>query len=476
MPPLAPTLGNKAAGELIKAKDWNDLIAAVDGLTQSLADFQASASARFAALDARIGALDGRVATVEGLAAPVDALLAVNRRLELRTPNAVYALGQLATIEARIGSLPGAPVLDLRNAATRPWVDFLATWGELQPAPGTEVRAGGGHRSLSVRVDAQGVAKALLRAESSRTLPVASEAQVDATLATQVQGRPLSSWILAADTPTAAEVRPVFERLSVEYQRVDARHVRDFVDQRFEHRPSDFALDPAIFQPIAPQTWNDERATVIAILKPDAAPETADASLGVSSLEVRFRDWTRPWFYLNFLPGAETLEIDLRDRFGARNEPTFEATLDNFRNEAIERIRGLGPIGRARAYRAMDGALDKLAAGDAPGPVRQASESMRRAIRVERSVQTTGEGAFLLDSLAASDALSGHKASDAQAAVVGSVQQELRHASETLRADVRTQMQTVDLRLTAFKLQVDGVSAEVTKKADLAIVDRLLPR
>jgi hypothetical protein len=462
---------------LIKAKDWNELVAAVDGLTASLAAFQASTDARFDALDARIGTIDSRVATVEGLAAPVAALLAVNRRLELKTPSAFYALGQLATIEARIGSLPGAPQLDLGNAATRPWVDFFATWGELQPAPGTEVRAGGGHRSLSVRVDAQGVAKALLRAETSRTLPVASEAQVDATLATQVLGRPLSSWILAADTPTAAEVKPVFERISVEYQRVDARHVRDFVDQRFEHRPSDFTLDPGVFQPIAPQTWNDERSTVIAILKPDAAPETADASLGVSSLEVRFRDWTRPWFYLDFLPGSAALETDFRDRFGARGGLTFEGTLDNFRKEANERIAGLGPVGRVRAYKAMDGALDKLAAGEgAPGQVREASDSMRRAIRVERSVRSTGEGAFLLDSLAASDALSGSKATGAQTAVVGTVQQEVKRAREDFRADVQSQMQNVDLRLTDFRLRVDGVSAEVTKKADLAIVDRLLPR
>lgn len=476
MPPLTPILGNKAAGELIKAKDWNDLIAAVDGLSQSLADFQASASAQLGALDGRLDALGGRVETALGLAAPVDALLAVNRRLELRTLAASYALGQLATIEARIGSLPGAPELDLRNAATRPWVDFFATWGELQPAPGSEVRAGGGHRSLAVRVDAQGVARALLRAESSRTLPIASEAQVDTMLATSVQGRPLASWILAADTPTAAEVKPVFERLSVEYQRVEARHVRDFVDQRFEHKPSDFTLDPGFFQPSAPQAWQDEVATVIAILKPDAAPETADASLGVSSLEVRFRDWTRPWFYLDFLPGASTLETDFRDRFGARSGPSFEETLENFRDEAKERIAGLGPIGRARAYRAMDGALDKLAAGNAPEPMREASESLRRAIRVERSVPSTGDAGFLLDSLAASDALSGQKASGAKATVVGSVQKEVRRAQEDFRAEIQTQMQNVELRLTDFRLRVDGVNAEIKKKADLTTIERLLPR
>lgn len=473
MPPLAPTLGNKTSGELIKAKDWNDLVAAIDSLAQNLTTLQTSVQGELAALGGRLDALDGRVEKAEGLATPVNALLAVNRRLELRTPSVSYALGQLATIEARIGSLPGAPALDLRSPATRPWIDFFATWGELQPAPGSEVRTGSGHRSLSVRVDEQGVAKALLRAESSRTLPIANERQVESMLATRVQGQTMADWLLAADTPTAAEVKPVFERLSVEYQRVEARHVRDFVDLRFEHRPSDFTLDPGLIQPSAPQTWHDERSTVIAILKPDGAPETADASLGVSSLEVRFRDWTRPWFYLDFLPGAAILETDFRDRFGARNGTTFEGTLENFRNEAQERIAGLGPIGRARAYHAMDGALDKLAAGNTSELVREASESMRRAIRVERSIQTTGA---VFDSLVASDALSGHKASGAQAAIVESVQQEVRRARQGFRAEIEAQMQNVEQRLTDFRLQVDGVHTEINKKADRAIVDRLLPR
>lgn len=477
MPPLAPTLGNKAAGELIKAKDWNDLVAAFDGLSASLSTFAASTGTRFDALDARLGALESTVEDVAKLENPVIALLDVNRRLEMRTPSASYAFGQLATIEARIGSLQGAPPLDLTRPERRPWVDFFATWGELQPAANTEVRAGGGHRSLSVRVDGNGVARVQLRSEGASALPSASATQVDAILATEVKGKPIHSWILAADTPTADDVKPVFQRLSAEYQRADATHVRDLLDQRFEAEPKDFNLTPIILQPTAPQTWKDERSTIIAILKPDAAPESADASLGVSSLEVRFRDWSRPWFYLDFLPGAAVLETDFKDRFNAHAGTTFETTLENLRKEVNEGVAGLGALGRARAYRAMDGALDKLVAGGAASqPVREASESLQRAIRVEQNVRSAGGGTFLLNSFAASDALSGRKATGVRDGLVGSLKEEVTRARESFRGDVKEQIQAVETKLAFFGEKVANVDTVLGRKADVTLIERLAQR
>src|SRR5690606_1912601 len=141
-----------------------DLITAVEGIQDSVAALSASVDEHVAALTGRAEALEARADAAAAEIAALRDALAPFRRVTLRTQRTRFALGELAEITAHVTALDGSP-LDLSNAAARPFVDFVATWGQLRPVAGFQSLGGADDRTLSVRVDEQGEARVVLRAE-----------------------------------------------------------------------------------------------------------------------------------------------------------------------------------------------------------------------------------------------------------------------------------------------------------------------
>ena len=84
------------------------------------------------------------------------------------------AIGELCELTAKVTDLRGNPL-----SAPYPWVDFVAAWGRLRSKGGFVTRPGAGDNSLSVQVNAQGIAQVLLRAEHSEGFAEAEEEQTE---------------------------------------------------------------------------------------------------------------------------------------------------------------------------------------------------------------------------------------------------------------------------------------------------------
>ena len=125
---LATKFGGKVNGELIRSTDWNGLIDAIEtqftALETKLDDRLNTLESRVDVHDSRLDNIEARLTPLETLA---DTIRARHRRLDLTTTRENFAIGERAEIVARVTDVLGQP-LDLSNAATRPWVDFVAVW------------------------------------------------------------------------------------------------------------------------------------------------------------------------------------------------------------------------------------------------------------------------------------------------------------------------------------------------------------
>src|SRR5215216_1764627 len=128
---LVDSFGGKISGELIRASDWNGMLAAVETLVTGV---QTAIEARLEPLEATVGDLGARVTALEGAVTDFTqvaaTLRAQYRRMNLAAASARFVIGQRGAITASVTSFDGT-ALDLTNPATRPWVDFVTVWGVL---------------------------------------------------------------------------------------------------------------------------------------------------------------------------------------------------------------------------------------------------------------------------------------------------------------------------------------------------------
>jgi hypothetical protein len=156
-----------------------------------------------------------------------------------------------------------------------------------------------------------------------------------------------------------------------EYDRVDATSVRSFVDAYHlrESAGGTAALSPTItpgfrdFQ----GTWQDHRATVIAFAKADQDAATADQSMGIGAVTVTFRDWIRPWIFLQYLDPAviTTAAVAVQPQLAQKMGTDYAASIDAVRGE-VDALVGPGVLRRQRDYAVVRQALDGVAP---PAPV-----------------------------------------------------------------------------------------------------------
>jgi len=353
-------LAPKAAGQLIKHTDWNDLVEAVVTIGGELSDSQERiGKLESTAVELRQdlnGAID-RIDTVEGEVDQVRQQIAplLNQYLvTTRCDRTNYAMGEVCVITATVTTLTGEPVTD------RPWIDFVASWGRLRRVGGFTSRAGVGDNSLSVQVNQQGIARVQLRADHTEGFTETEEQEIESSLNTRVEetGFSIAQTLLQANSPTEFTAKHAFTALSLEYERNDTSSMRNYVDTYFVRKPK-FEYNPHPLLPNPLGSWRDYRSTVMAMAKPDGDPTTADYSRGSSSIQITFRDWIGFWindFVLDISPSILEFVPKIEPIFAT---PLFEAT-EIFEGFVAENIANKGIVGRMKTYDVMKGAIDRI--------------------------------------------------------------------------------------------------------------------
>ena len=497
---LADTLGGKSAGELIRATDWNALIDAIEGIEAALGEridtLSDSVDTRFGEVTASLDEIRTSVETLETevteLRTDVDELRARFRRVTIETTRSSFAIGELAQLTARITDLDGTP-LTFPTANTRPWVDFVTVWGQLRPVTGFESRGGAGDRSISVRVDANGIARVQLRAEHVEGFSEEAELEVSAALMTVTEQAPLRDIILQSNTPMEANERGAFRILSNEYARSDASSVRNYVDAYYIRYPDRVT---GHFTPGFQTRWRDYNSTVIALAKADSDPLTPDASLGSSSIQVTFRDWIGPWYNLDFVADEPELADLYADRFRGLVADDYRDTLLDLEDAIDDVVRDKGVLGRHKEYRAVDMAVGRIVVDNPPIFLDDVTRTLQNGIAMQQAAEYGQTAAFgaqqesrVLRAMADTGAKADTRAAEVAQTVTGQVESQLGQAREELVFQVQREQATfrsellaesgpilnVQRELQTVAGQVQGFQVALNAKADVQALARFLP-
>jgi archaellum component FlaC len=397
---LVDQLGNKSSGQIIRSEDWNDLVSAVENnhavVNQRIDALTASVQTQFNAVNGSIQDLSGQLAelhgALNGFRASIEPILGQYYRVTLEATRINYTIGQIAELTARVTSLQGKP-LDLRDPATRPWVDFVVTWGQLKPVAGFESLGGVGDRTLTVRVNAGGIAQVRLRADHVEGFTDEAEDEVAASLTTRLPelNKSVAEVILESNTPLEAKGSGAFRMMTLEYDRNDALSVRQYVDTYFMKNAA--AVTGKIIPPFRTR-WRDYRSTVMAFAKADNDPRTPDQSRGVSSIQITFRDWISPWISLDYMDITVAAVQIARDRLTPRVTGNLAESAGLLKDEVNQMVRGKGLIGKQRDYQIIHAALDQVNVSQPPQFLNTLTKSVQNAVNIQQSLENTQAAAF----------------------------------------------------------------------------------
>jgi hypothetical protein len=383
--PLPTTLGAKAPGQLIKSEDWNALVAGVNAI-------EAALDTRISGVEATVAALDTRVGTAEtnitGLRTDVDAILATTFRITLSTTKVNFAIGELAEITATVRDARGEIPSDIATAA--PWVDFVASWGHLKPAPGFTAKSGVAERSISVQANAQGIAKVRLSSEIVHDMSDDLEFDFSGFLQTQIgpQNRTFSDIVLESNTPSDAQVTQAYQAMTLSYDNPQVGSVRDYADSYYVANGTKLSgkVSPALTN-LWRQRWRDHHITVLAFGKTDGDPLTPDAARGANAIQVTFRDWLGPWIIIDYIPNFTVKVPQLVNVFQGAITNDYQQSANRMKDLVQQRVQTFGLLGKTREYEAMRGALDQVNPSQPVPFLGQLKDSMKSAVTLQQSFQ-----------------------------------------------------------------------------------------
>jgi hypothetical protein len=499
MSDLVNDFGGKISGQLIKTTDWNGMLQRVEDMFGALATDLGTRidtlEGRADDLDTRVNANEGRLDNAE---LTLDVLRDRLRRLDLSTNSTRFAIGQRGTITARVTSLEGAP-LDLSTAATRPWVDFVTVWGTLKATPGFVTRGGAGDQTLSVQVNAEGVAQALIRANHAEAFAEEEELEMQGFLSTRpVAGsdQTIADLVLSSNTPRDGAMSLAYQAISSEYDRVADSSppvVQRYVDTYYITQPSRAAGN---YTSVFSQRWRDYRATVMAMVKPDSNPTTADGAMASASIQVTFRDWIAPWFTVDYLPGLSTLQLDYASRFRNLIGTDLGLSLNGIIGEVDEIIAGRGILGRQRDLLAVERAISGLSFDADPPPFMadlvqavQFGSQVQHALFYSQEV-TPGDtgGALGFSAIAGSRGQAAAEAGRVKGELSAEIDGKLAKAELTLRNEVTLSqvafqeellrddgpILSVQRDVKAFSGEVQGMQRLLNNKADVELISNIV--
>lgn len=380
---LATRFGGKINGELIRADDWNGLI---DGIEAQLTGLETRVNGRIAAFEPRLIAAEASLAAITQSLVPLQALaaslLARQRRIDLNATRTTFAVGERAEIVARVTDLLGG-ALNLATEATRPWIEFVAMSGTLRAAPGFTNVVGSGGRSISLQVNAAGEARVLLRAEAGEDLAEAHEVEVAGVLGTNVGTKNVARTFLDAPTPGSTEAAAAFAAVTAAYQRTDTAVVRNYIDGVYLRNPA------RSFTPLLPSfaiNWRDEHTTVLAFMKPDDNPGTADGAMAVGSIRVSWRHWIDPWIMTHFMPVKPDIVDTIRDQLRPKIRGGVEASVSGVWEVIETRTRNVGILGAQREFAHAQEALKTLTVADPPTYLPGVMQAVGSGLSIQRSL------------------------------------------------------------------------------------------
>ncbi len=466
---LVDEFGGKINGELIRASDWNGMLAAVEAM---VAGVQEAIEAKLPVIEATVAGLDARVTALEGhiddLVSVASTLRARYRRLTLSTESSRFTIGQRGEIVATVTSFDGTP-LALVDAATRPWVDFVTPWGTLLPVPGFTSRSGAGGRTISVQVNAAGEARIRLQADHAATFSEAEQVQVASTMATRIQvaGQEMSvaDAFLSSATPTSVTTQPAFQAMSQAYVNAGSTTIRRYLDAYYLERPA--RIVPGI-GPIVESTWTDQLATVMAFVKADADPVSPDGAMAAGSIQVTFRDWVTPWIVHDFFVDLTPVIRDYRQILPGLIRTDLRRSVDDILREVDVRVRDTGVLGGQRQFQ---GAIEAVRGLDvSPAPFfADTVDAVVSGLSVQRAVtygQTVTPGAISIGTNPGRAVAGAATKAIGEAGRIGAelatqFQSALGDATRGLREQVKADQQVFQAEL----LREDGTIALARKEA-----------
>lgn len=458
--PLPATLSPKAPGQLIKAEDWNALVAGVNTI-------EATLQTALAAVDARVDVLDTAVQTAQTdiatLRTDVDALLANTYRITIQTTKLNYAIGELAELTATVRDLQGnipAPV-----AGERPWVDFVSTWGQLRAMAGFASRAGVGERSISVQTNAQGIARVRLAADIVEDLTEDTEQEFSAFLTTVVnaQQQTFAQVVLNANTPSDQSVKQAYQFAQLSYDNPQGGGVRNYVDSYYYTNSSKLSgkVVPN-FTNQRRERWRDYHITVLAFGKEDADPLTPDAARGANSIQLNFRDWIGPWILVDYLPGFVAHIPDIVGKIQPAINLNFTESAKIITDLVLKDVAGLGLLGKTKRYEAFINAIDVVQPSQPISFLPQLRDSMKGAVTLQQSFQQTqaatpggGNAEIALQAFSNTAVRAG-----SEVAGVGTQVQQVQQQVAQVQATFEQQVQSLSKSVTALGGRMDATLAE----------------
>lgn len=385
---FADRMGTKDPGNLILSGDWNEVVSEVDKINGDVAGVAATVAENKTLIDTLDTRISDALTTLATLESTIQTLRQQFRRLRLNTARANFAIGEQGEIIAQVTDLEGN-ALSFADAASRPWVDFVTVWGQFRAASGFLSRGGEDDRSISVRCDANGIARVTLSADHTGAVSTQASEEVAAVMETRSSspsspspsGTRLGDRILAANTPMEANLDGAFQVFNLEYERSDSQNFRNYVDQYYLASPY-YALPGYRYR----HSWRDHRTTVMAFVKADNDPLTADLNLASSSIQVSFRDWIGPWINLGYLADLGILEGAVRTQLAPRVENDYRRTSEGWLDEIGGLMANRGVIGRQKVALAAEQALANLNVTNPPPFMQEVTQTFRQAMRFQQSL------------------------------------------------------------------------------------------
>jgi len=384
---LVEKLGKKEPGFLIRSQDWNALVEAVENNDIAINNRVSDLAGVVEDLQGDITAIQTNITNLQEF---VTRFVEQYYQLDISTTKVNYAIGELAELTVQLKDFQGNP-LSFADSE-RPWVDLVTSWGQFKPVSGFLNRGGVGDRTLSVRVNADGQARVQIRSDYAEGLTEEDDDLMLSALNTipAELSKPIRQVFLDASTPI--EARPAYQIINAEYAR--SPQIRTYIDTHYLRSPT---LKVATVIPAYRTRWRDYRATVMAFVKPDSDPSTPDSSLGVSSLQVNFRDWIGPWIDYYIDPPFELLPID---KYKDILKPKITGDYDLSAGLIQESIRDilkeqLGIVGKQRGYEIAQIALEQLTPPDEqPEFFNRLVQDAKSAIGIQKVI-SVGESASL---------------------------------------------------------------------------------
>jgi len=345
---------------------------------------------------------------------------------------------------------------------------------------------------VSVQVNAAGEARALLRADHSDSFAEDQELEVSALMQTTVGATTVANAFLSATTPGSADLTPVYTAVSSAYDRVDTHAMRSYLDTYYVRNPSQvFNFSDSLFG----LSWRDQHTTVLAFVKPDDQPGTADGAMAVGSIRVTFRDWVNPWLVTQYLPPTPPVIDHYRDRFPIEIGPRYEDAISGVFDVIRDRTDGRGVIGMQRELAAAQQALATINVANPPSYLPDLVNTISGGLTVQQGMlfsQTVAPtfrndiaSAHVVGSAGAKGQIAAGKAADAlrtetnqrfsesESRIMAGVQAENAKFSNELLADTGPVRRAEGLAQSA-SLEARGASVQLNQKAGIDMVSKLL--